>query len=154
MIMRPPRKLLALGVSLGLVATLCACERLFENSGDVSVSRDGDAVRIAFCEAIDLETVVLDSAHRGLNGFVETVYIAKGAAKLPAGFVLSTDADVEGMIVELRDDPRLDEANQLSVTATSSTSDELIAVDFNFQTGAVPTDRWLRADGSTSDEPC
>ena len=138
------------------MVTLSACEQLVENHGDVSVSREGDTVRVAFCDAVDVETVLVTTAHRGwgLGGFVETVYIASGFASLPEGFVLSTAKDVEGLDVELSLDPRLDEANSISITADSGEKGQLIAVDFNFPTGALPTDQWLRSDGSTSEEPC
>lgn len=146
------------GLSLSLILTvaLSGCEQLSENSGDVSVSRDGDAVRVAFCDPIEVDRIVIDTAHRGLvlNGFVDTVYIAKGRASFPEGFVLSTATDVENLSVEVRLDPRLDEANSVSVAARTIEPEDFISVDFNFSTGGLPTDSWLRSDGSTSEEPC
>lgn len=111
---------------------------------------------VAFCDPVEVESVVVDTAHRGWlsNGFVDTAYIANGRASLPEGFVLSTDADVEGLNVELRLDPRLDEANSISVTARTSDPGNFIAVDFSFATGGLPRDSWLRSDGSNGEEPC
>ena len=153
---RASRRLLLPALTLALMVALTACDQVFENSGEVSVSRDGDAVLVAFCDPVEVESVVVDTAHRGWlsNGFVDTAYIANGRASLPEGFVLSTDADVEGLNVELRLDPRLDEANSISVTARTSDPGNFIAVDFSFATGGLPRDSWLRSDGSNGEEPC
>lgn len=141
---------------LAVALTLCGCERLVEDIGDVSVSRQGQAVLVAFCDAVEVQTVSVTAAHRGWGGegFAETFYITKGDASLPEGFVLSTDEEIAGLNVELSLDPRLDEANEISVMADSDKPGQLIQVTFNFAVGTIPTDRWLRSDGSTSDDPC
>ncbi len=150
------RRLGALALSLGLLTGLCSCERIFEDVGHVSLSREGESVRVAFCDALEVDTILVTTAHRGWSAgaFVETVYIAKGKVSFPEGFVLSTQEETDGLDVNLRLDPRLDEANEVSVLASDRDSAPLVSVAFSLPSGGLPTDGWLQLDGSITEEAC
>ena len=139
-----------------LAMSLCGCETVFENKGNVAVSRVGDEVAVAFCGAVQLDKLLVGTAHRSLipGGFVETGYVASGQASIPKGFILSTGQEVAGLDVELRLDQRLDDANEVTVIGRTDEQDTPISATFEFPTGALPVDAWLRLDGSTTEDPC
>ena len=150
------RRVVACVCLIALTATLSGCEQVLPNTGNVSISRDGDALFITFCDAVSLDKILVETAHRGwgADGFVQTAYIAQVGARVSRGFVLRTDSDVDGVDVTLRSDLRLDEANEISVTGSSDVPGESVSVVFDLDSNALPVEGWLRPDGSVSDEAC
>ncbi len=115
--------------------------------------RDGDALVVAVCEAIDSRLILMETRGPDTNGDWEAFYEQSGSVGVSVGDTFSTSAaeqDLEG--TTLRTSPSLVPGTEISVlfasNQTSFSSYVTVPAD------GVPSDAWLQPDGTTSEWPC
>ena len=134
----------ALAVAFGLTLSGCLIDRV--PPADVAIQRDGDGVRVAFCEAVRVDELWVD---QWVSKRVE-VWEAKPRVTVEPGDVLDR-ASLGSSLTQLSDFD-FESGDDISVTIVrpTETSQE---TRFSMRNG-LPEDRWLLPDGETAPEPC
>lgn len=115
--------------------------------------RDGNALVIVVCEAIDSRLILMETRGPATSGDWEPFYEQRGSVSVSVGDTFSTsaaDQDVEGTI--LRTSPSLVPGTVISVlfSGRQSSFSSYVTVPAD----GVPSDGWLTLDGTTSEWPC
>jgi len=134
----------SIALTLGLTLSGCLIDRV--PAADVAIQRDGDGVRVAFCESARVDELWVD---QWVSQRVE-VWEAKPRVKVGPGDVLdraSLGTSLEELAVF-----DFESGDDISVTIIrpTETSQE---TRFNMRNG-LPDDEWLLPDGKTALEPC
>lgn len=143
---RVVRRLLggALALALGLTLSGCLIDRV--PPADVAIQRDGDGVRVAFCEAVRVDELWVDQWVSQRVG----VWEAKPRVRVEPGDAL--DRVSLGTSLKELADFDFESGDDISVTIIRPTESSQ-ETRFSIRNG-LPEDQWLLPDGETAREPC
>lgn len=140
------RRALVAGLVMSMFAlTLSGCLIDRPVVGNLSLQREGDDVRVAFCEPFAIDVLWIDQR----VGKRQQVWEARPSLRVAAGEIVDRLA-LGGSLQQLSDFA-FDSASSIIVQASGGNS----SVEAEFPIGdGVPTDRWLHPDGSVTNAAC
>lgn len=143
---RVVRMLLGAGTALTLGLSLSGCLVDHVPPANVAIQRDGNGVRVAFCESVRVDELWVD---QWISKRVQ-VWEAKPRVRVEPGDVLDR-ASLGTSLTELADfDFESGDDVSITIIRPTETSQE---TRFSLRNG-LPDDRWLLPDGKTAQEPC
>lgn len=134
----------AVAAAVGLTLSGCLIDRL--PAADVAIQRDGDGIRVAFCESVRVDELWVDQWD---SKRVE-VWDAAPRVRVGVGDVL--DRGAMGTSLHELTEFDFESGGDISVTIVRPT-DTSQETRFSTRNG-VPDDRWLLPGGETAEEPC
>lgn len=152
---RKHRSLIAAGLAGMVLFGVTGCEQVFVSRGDVEISRDENRLLVLFCEDFLLTRIDVSTSDHAPFGFNDSIIDAVGELDVVEGKIIQTGSEEDGLDYSTFLEPDFGSLDEIQVFAMSDEADTWhVAAFFSPGDEGVPTDAWLKPDGTLSSQPC
>lgn len=145
---------LALAMVGATALLLSGCDQNMAQ-GPATIQRDGDDLILAFCEEIQVGSVLIETWASGNGTPTLTVLDASGSRFVPDRTELTVDELAIGLSVTTQTRPPLNPRDNLAVQLLPADSaDQQINATFTIKDEGLSETLWLHPDGRESTDPC